>query len=256
GNLTMLGFNDASSIWLSEIMSKLDLNNIFAEVSGKKEYIVLINSLMYSFSHAPGFSIPLKIENKTRWLNFITTPIINHQDIVTFVVSDITEIMTEEEKNYRKMHQDSLTGLYNKYTFDYHYGLRYKNKNLHLIYLDLDDFKIVNDTFGHIVGNMFLKEFSKILESLQSDDNLFYRIGGDEFIGLFYQTTEEIEKLAAFILEKTQKIKIPMTKHQISVSIGIIKSVFGKDLARKADEVLYEVKKSGKNNLKVVIETS
>ncbi len=254
GSLDRMGFDDKPTILLSEIISKIDLDNKFSEVAGKNEYLSYLYSQLYNFSSEIGFSIPVKIENSIRWLNFVITKIEDHPELRVFVVTDISEIMKEEELNYEKTHKDPLTHLFNKYTFDYHYGLRYKFENLHVLYLDIDNFKQVNDGFGHNIGNQFLIGFAKILRSFENEYNIFYRLGGDEFVGLFFKSENEIRNIAENILEKARALQIESIPHHITVSIGIVKSTLGEDLVRKADDVLYEVKQSGKNNYKYVVE--
>ena len=107
-----------------------------------------------------------------------------------------------------KSENDLLTGLYNHATVFNKISETIQDHDLFdsiwLMILDIDDFKIVNDKYGHLVGDQVLGSISKILKSYVNDDCIAGRYGGDEFIILFTNTREED------ILWKTKKIKESM----------------------------------------------
>ena len=74
-----------------------------------------------------------------------------------------------------------------------------------------------------------------------------YRVGGDEFVGLVFGNTTYVKKLAEEILKRARLIQTPKSKRLLSVSIGIIKGTVHEDLINKADQVLYEAKRNGKD---------
>lgn len=129
-----------------------------------------------------------------------------------------------------------------------------KEDQLSIIFLDIDDFKKVNDTYGHEAGDIVLKEISGLIKkNIRSSDKVA-RYGGEEFIMVLlkaskedaYQKAEQVRKLIS-----QTKIKIN-TKDFLSVTVtlGVAslsneKSI--KELINKADKVLYEGKKTGKN---------
>ena len=168
--------------------------------------------------------------------------------LYSIYVSNLTELMNLEELNYEKTHKDALTGLFNNYSFNYHYGIRYTMPNLHVFYFDLDNFKEINDKNGHITGNQCLTEFAGILKSYEKEFDHFYRIGGDEFVGLVFKDRQEIETMAKDIIRRTNAIRLLNSDLKVGVSIGITKYLVDQDPVRKADELLYKVKESGKNN--------
>ena len=131
---------------------------------------------------------------------------------------------------------------------DFHYGKRYLWKDFHVVYLDLDNFKVVNDTYGHRTGNEYLIMFSNVLKKYTSEYNHFYRIGGDEFVGLFFETEAFMKDLAKKLLMETHEIRLENISMKVTVSIGIVKATQSDDVIRKADDLLYRVKASGKNN--------
>lgn len=112
-----------------------------------------------------------------------------------------------------------------------------------LIYMDLDNFKFINDRYGHFEGDEYLKRFAKIIEGFVNEDGLAYRISGDEFIIIFTNMSVEIDE---------DKVKEYIEKHEfnqnfLGVSIGFSK--FPEDsndvdnLIRIADESMYKDKK-------------
>lgn len=114
--------------------------------------------------------------------------------------------------------------------------------------MDLDDLKEINDRYGHLVGNDFLKAFGQVLKSQACELNHFCRIGGDEFVGLLFLLEQDVKQMAQTIINRTKEIKYKGIQSKISVSISVSKYVDQLDPVRKADELLYEVKSKGKND--------
>ncbi len=122
-----------------------------------------------------------------------------------------------------------------------------------LAYLDLDNFKAVNDTFGHGTGDELLCEVVRTMQAHTRKIDIVARLGGDEFALLFIETGEQasreaIESLRRMLNERMQEAGWPVT-----VSIGMVTyQVPPRDVAQMlehADALMYAVKKSGKNNL-------
>ena len=254
GTLEYIGLPNGQSFILSELLNHIDLTNKYAELSGKGKYLDYVYSELFSFHKEIDVTFPVCIEKKRKWLRFNNFPVEKNKNVVTFFVTDVTELLDKEEKLYEKTHKDALTNLYNKYSLDYHYGQRYQLPNFHAIYLDLDNFKIMNDTYGHASGNEFLRKFSIILKTHETEKNKFYRIGGDEFVGLLFESEEKIRDITKNILEETREIQIPNCDKNVTVSIGIIQATKREDVIRKADDVLYKVKANGKDNYLYEIE--
>jgi diguanylate cyclase (GGDEF)-like protein len=252
GDLSNIGFSDHDEIELNALFKRLDMNNKYAEVSGMKEYQSYIEEFLFRFDRETDVTLPVKIDQNRIWIRVITTPIKNH--VIAYQLSNVSFILEQEEALYEKTHRDSLTMLFNKYTLDFHYGKRYHWSNFHVLYLDLDNFKLINDTYGHHAGNQYLIQFSNILKKYSSEYNQFYRIGGDEFVGLFFEKENYIKQMAKEILKETQMIRIENVEARVTVSIGIVKATKSEDIIRKADDLLYKVKSDGKNSFIYEIE--
>ncbi len=126
-------------------------------------------------------------------------------------------------------------------------------KNLWLAILDIDYFKNINDRFGHQVGDNVLKEVAKVIEkSLRNKDTVF-RIGGEEFAIIFKELSyESVKKILNRIRERVAKQSFDLIDEKITISIGVAKlskddSV--KTLYLRADKLLYEAKRSGRDKI-------
>lgn len=152
--------------------------------------------------------------------------------------------------------QDLLTGLYNKITFENEVKASLSNRgqdNIAVLWiLDFDNFKHVNDNYGHQIGDDVLKAFGKILNRSFRADDVIGRIGGDEFMVLMRDMRPEnlkrADEIAEEILKNLYDLKIGDAEH-FSCSIGIGSDAKGYDftqLYQLADKALYEAKERGK----------
>lgn len=188
-------------------------------------------------------------------------------------LEDVTrELKIEREKRIDSENKkllasttDALTGLYNR---DYFKQFAYNilsssnpNLNKHLvIYLDLDNFKSINDTLGHSVGDIVLKEIAKRLEASVGKNNIISRIGGDEFL-IFIKneksTPQYLIPVVANKILKNLRLPIKAGENIINTSISLGISIYpdsGKDidtLIKHADIAMYNSKENGKNSYSV-----
>jgi diguanylate cyclase (GGDEF)-like protein len=249
-----IGLEDKPSIRLDELLSYYDPNNKYAEVAGIKKHKDYVYHNLYEFTKESSTTFPILTPSGRYWITMDMMPVEHAQHLVAYFIYEVTEGMNAEEINYEKSHRDALTGLFNKYTLDFHYGERYMLPDFHVMYLDLDDFKPINDTHGHALGNEYLMAFAKVLISHQKGYNQFYRLGGDEFVGLFWDTDEQVKSNAQKIIEETRQLRFYPDERGITVSIGVMKATKRHDVIRKADKILYEVKSKGKNQFEYVVE--
>lgn len=123
-----------------------------------------------------------------------------------------------------------------------------------LVFIDIDNFKNINDSFGHAVGDELLKAFATLLQNHADDKHMMFRLSGDEFAILIHsiQHENEILPLLKSILEAT-KIPITIQTHQLFITCSIGISLYPNDgddakiLLKSADIAMYRAKKSGKN---------
>ena len=164
-------------------------------------------------------------------------------------LKDHLDNTSEFLKNLRNliqdMYKDPLTETFNRKALE-------KNlKNLKdkvIIFIDVDDFKKINDTYGHLVGDKILKELAKIIKgSLRSSDAV-YRYGGDEFVIVLDKSSyEKAEKIAERI-KKNVESKIAVESNPISISYGISTSPHNVEgILEEADERMYRMKRMKKD---------
>lgn len=159
---------------------------------------------------------------------------------------------------------DALTGLYNRHYLNTHLGNMVKQalkngKQLALMIMDMDHFKSVNDTYGHDVGDMVLKQLAAVIIQASRSAELAARFGGEEFIILMPETDAQSALGAANrireIVEKTPfKISDTQTINK-TISIGVAclhpDGDSAESLLKRADEALYEAKNNGRNQAKL-----
>lgn len=157
---------------------------------------------------------------------------------------------------------DSLTGLYNRRYFEVHLQkLLQKNetsrKSLGVLMIDIDHFKAVNDTHGHAVGDEILKEFADRLQDKLRGFDMVARLGGEEFVALLPDVSDEMahivaERLRKAIADKPFVCKVPEGSLAITASVGgtIVEkgTIADPELALKeADDALYKAKDAGRD---------
>lgn len=173
--------------------------------------------------------------------------------------TDISELKEYEKKLHQLAYHDQLTGLKNRVALTEQLsGLieEKKNKKMALLFIDIDNFKYVNDTMGHTFGDYVLKEVGNRLSTFQSETSFLYRLGGDEFIILInaFDEMNEVEKIAVNIL-KTLKNAVEIEGSSIfnTVSIGV--SIFPEhgsnmdELLKNADIAVHKAKEAGKDKI-------
>ena len=183
-------------------------------------------------------------------------------------ITDISELKEAEKQIYHQAFHDNLTNLPNRALFMEHLlmsikrGKRRKNYFFAVIYLDIDRFKLVNDSLGHNLGDKLLVEFaSRIQDSLRDVDTLA-RFGGDEFVILLEDI--EDENYAVLIAERLQKSLIPPFEIKgndiyAPASFGIVLNTKIYDdpeiIIRNADAAMYHAKEKGRSQFKIFDKT-
>jgi diguanylate cyclase (GGDEF)-like protein/PAS domain S-box-containing protein len=186
---------------------------------------------------------------------------------VVLVFHDVTEQRRlSGEVNYRATH-DALTGLVNRAEFENR--LRrllhsvHEDRSQHaLMYIDLDQFKIVNDTCGHSVGDELLQQISKLFQLAVRTRDTLARLGGDEFaIILEHCTTEQAQRVAQQICDKMENYRFihEMQRFRIGTSIGLVPIDNRWNtismLMQAADTSCYAAKEAGRNRVHVWFDT-
>lgn len=165
----------------------------------------------------------------------------------------LNEYTSDIKENAMK---DSLTGLYNRvYAEDKVEELLQSGVTGALFMIDMDNFKCINDTYGHIAGDVTLRMFADTLRACAGEEDVLCRIGGDEFVVFFaginerQKLTRKAERILTLLKAKLRELKYDEIT---SVSLGI--AMYPQDgnkfvsLYKNADKALYYVKRNGKDN--------
>jgi diguanylate cyclase (GGDEF)-like protein/PAS domain S-box-containing protein len=198
------------------------------------------------------------------WENISASPVFDENGRIYHLIAikeDITERVNETMKARFLAYHDGLTGLANR-SFFYDrlmMALADAQRNqriMAVMYLDLDGFKDINDTYGHNTGDELLKAVADELKKMMQEGDTVARMGGDEFTVIIPEVVDamDVERTAARILEGLKK---PLTKKAllITASIGIAlypeHGTGSEELVRNADRAMYLAKKEGRNKYQV-----
>ncbi len=197
---------------------------------------------------------------------YVSKPLANEEFLARVnALLDHSRIYAENKKLAKKLHavamQDYLTGLYNRNYFNINIeqvlAQTRRNKNSYaIIVLDIDDFKKINDEYGHCVGDTVLKEVARVLKNLARPTDIVCRWGGEEFIILMPNTDSKgSRRLAERICTQIDNLSIKVltldTALHTTISAGIAdgdtEDIDG--VIKKADERMYKAKANGKNQV-------
>jgi len=158
---------------------------------------------------------------------------------------------------------DTLTGLYNRLKFNQELAekmaeARRHKDNIALLFIDLDGFKLVNDKYGHQMGDILLQQVAQRAKAVVRISDFIARLGGDEFavISNRFKDISNIKSLALKLInELSRPYQLPQHEVMIGASIGIAffpaDAISPEELIRKSDTAMYHVKMTGRNNFAV-----
>lgn len=176
---------------------------------------------------------------------------------------DLKQLQKELENSQKEAQTDTLTGLINRRGLEKRFELeriraKQNDSPFSILMIDIDHFKKVNDTFGHLVGDSLLKSIARLLKTQVRKNDIATRFGGEEFLLLLPETGIEgavavAEKIQSALALKDWKIKETGKKMgKVSVSIGIALYRFNESeqvLLKRADDALYTAKNNGRNRI-------
>jgi diguanylate cyclase (GGDEF)-like protein len=247
--------------------------------SSQKSYFVPDTSVEPDFSgrvdKETGFvtksiiAVPLVFQDATQGVIEIVnridgTPYTEADHLILQTIADFAAIALYNaslfDQLFVKVHYDPLTALYNRTRLNIEYERhnqnvyrerrQYDEKYATVIMIDLNDFKNINDSFGHLAGDSVLKDFAQKLKNLSRDTDLIFRIGGDEFLLIAYNNTENDGlKLKGRLIERISKLKKEVREEEIpyDFSFGIFSGhpLELETIIHQADMNMYENKKNG-----------
>jgi diguanylate cyclase (GGDEF)-like protein/PAS domain S-box-containing protein len=190
-------------------------------------------------------------EGKYRWFEEYATPIYKNGQLVAVqgIMRNIDEKLELQRNLEYRINHDALTGIYNREYFEITFTKlnEQKNTSIAIILCDLDELKYTNDHFGHKKGDALIKVAARLLNQFSSVTNTVARIGGDEFVLLIEEMSEEeVKQLLNSILKAIESNNGSGTNIIIRLSIGFAFSPnsIGQmtDLFSHADKKMYEDK--------------
>ncbi|MFG6158292.1 GGDEF domain-containing protein [Halomonas sp. 1390] len=186
---------------------------------------------------------PREVESGTLWVGLMI---------------DISEQMLEEDRLRRLSDTDDLTGLANRRKLMTRLDEELSLSNRHglplsLMMLDIDHFKSINDTWGHLQGDQVLRELASLCQGILREEDLMARLGGEEFAVLLPLTPEShCRQLAERLRRRIAENDFGVGSGQVTVSIGIAEHRVGDSreiLLQRVDDNLYAAKHGGRNRI-------
>ena len=179
-------------------------------------------------------------------------------DILIGTSKDITAEKQKEEYLKEKARRDSLTNLYNKQYGKWLINEYLSKKNSHdscgLMVVDVDDFKHVNDTYGHLFGDAVLTELSKLLQMFCDPKDIVMRAGGDEFVVFLKDISHTVlMKKSMYLMQAIRRLSFEEDNYSMTCSVGVCylsQNISGcnyEQLFKNADGALYRAKEEGRN---------
>jgi len=264
----------------------LKVNDAFSRITGylPSEVIGKNPRVLKSMKHSDEFyqNMWKDLHTKGRWSDEIynkrkngeiylehlsITAIKNEENITTHYIAqflDISELKHAQEEAQHQADHDSLTGLLNRKALLQRLNEEFIKARRHdflhaFLFIDLDEFKAVNDTFGHKVGDMLLVEVAKRLDAMLREEDILSRVSGDEFAILILnidksetEAAKDVESISKKIIhELSRPFVFDEYKVNISASIGLKLFPDGEktaqDVVVHADTAMYQAKHQGKN---------
>jgi len=233
------------------VVMALDLDNIdTSSILASKKRIII--TLILGFLIITSFLAYLYMVN---YKNFIEHQQKKLEESVALKTLELKK--KSEDMKYLALH-DTLTDLPNRLYFETKLDeiielAKRSKQRVGVLFLDLDSFKEVNDTYGHKVGDLLLKSITQMLKSTLHKDDFIARLGGDEFIVIVQNCSEStLEEIAQNVISKVQSpITIEEVELYVTFSIGV--SLYPDDgestelLLKHADTAMYRAKEDGKN---------
>jgi diguanylate cyclase (GGDEF)-like protein len=271
-NRLLYGFEKYSSAFpylktkiYDDIISAIAANSVYPEDAQAFVETLSRNGLLKAFhrAHSPEVSVEYRLVSPDGRFIWHSASVVflysNSQTGLKIIgyVKNIDERKKQEIKMFNESQKDSLTGLFNRKVtetlINQYLSENGKNMQHAVIMLDIDDFKSINDTYGHTQGDAAIICVSKQLQRLFRSSDIVGRVGGDEFLILMKNIPDKktlIEKLRS-IDSAFYEIRLEDASCQVHSSIGA--SLYPSDgitfaeLFKKADMALYHSKQNGKN---------
>lgn len=256
GDMSAFGFSRNEPVLVQDIIPHIALDNPVSDVIGVENYMEYLFGIMGSAEEISEIYFPIQYTDGIVWVVCSIQTIKNNPDthLIYGRVNWISKTMPDAIKYYESTYKDSMTGLFSREALKYHLEHARATDHSYGLYFDIDNFKRINDIFGHRVGDIYLHELSALFKGYSDSDVIYYRIGGDEFfIYLINSTEEEAYRKAMHVIYDVEKLNAEGQQAEVSASVGIV-PIIGNDFSVEelldlADRTMYHAKSKGKGNI-------
>lgn len=256
GNLSQFGLDAHDQMSFSNFLDLIETNNALAEVEGKNNFIETTIKKLMKMESETFLYIPFKHVNTPVWL-FIKFENIKNDDDNHLILAQVIRVFyqtPDEITYYQKTYQDPMTKLFTRETLKMHIQNFNDLSNKYILYLDIDGFKLINDRYGHLSGDQFIKDLANFFISKWEHNVIYYRLGGDEFlVYVCDHSKEQVLNRAKQLIHDISNLSPHAIDCQISVSIGIVKITEQNNSYYKlldlGDQTMYQSKNRGKGNI-------
>ncbi len=216
--------------------------------------IACLLSVYLSFFIRQLFDVPIEMMDVI--LSFVIPLIIS--PIITYIILEQShELYCSKKQIEELVNKDALTQIYNKRYFEtFAKEIFLSGGSCSIILIDIDDFKNINDQYGHPAGDLVMKETAAIIKSQLRETDIVARIGGDEFAIICLDAESEYgREIAERIREKVEKTVFSYLSQKIylTISVGCVSNEYNKatlnEIIQNADNALYASKENGKNKV-------
>ena len=242
-------YKDINIALIDIVMPKMNGFDVFDILKKNGVDIPIIFLSGKSFTH-------YKVDALSRGVDdYITKPF-----EIKEVVARVERSLGRAKQYKNKLNRDKLTGLFNKEYFNKYVTElikrgRHLEQNYSVAFMDLDDFKYINDNYGHVTGDYVLKDFAFFLQNTLDSEDIVFRFGGDEFIVLFvdknldtaYKSMEDARKKLNETIFRYKDVEENIKVHVSTGITGIEKNDSAEDILKRADKCLYVSKELNKN---------
>ncbi len=244
----------------SPLFANRVLKSVFAEEFASGSLDELFDSALPESKEIGTYEVNHVARNRWYDLHYTYINWVDGRKVSLCAAYDVTDKKSYQRRIEQQAYTDFLTGLYNRMCCERDLAMHIDAAKTSgtkgaLLYLDLDDFKHINDGLGHQYGDVLLKAISHSLQRIEGIKNTCYRMGGDEFVIIVppesYSSFKRIIEQIEDIFSKPWYLKD--ADYYCTMSMGVVEfpesgaSVL--DLIKKADIAMYDAKKSGKNRV-------
>lgn len=249
-------FASRNLVCFNDLFEGIDSQAEVSQGFGYKEYCEEIrNTILACVKDKKKYSFIVPLMNDYNYGNFLMVVSSDDSYInVMFARLESANVFFNVDDFVSSTFKDKLTGLFNFKTLQDH--LSKNNRDGYLVLFDLNKFKVVNDNYGHEVGDIVLDLISSYIISISSSNEIFYRRSGDEFMILvlkhdYSYVQDLIYKINNDIIMEDKKLREKYPHIDCSAAFGVVELVYGKTridddlLIKLTDLAMYQAKKSG-----------